>query len=375
MVVRLRNGKNIRGALSYNEAKVRAGVAELILASRFACDASELSFSQKLKRFTHLNEKCVTSSFNTVHISLNFSAEDNVDSEKMQLIAREYMQELGFEKQPYLVYRHNDTSHPHLHIVTTPVRDSGRTINLHSLVQRRSEPARRLIEDKYQLVKAENRKKTQETLHRAPSAVYGKTETKHAISQIVRTVSEQWQFSDFDQYDLILRELGVCADRGREGDRLHSHKGLNYFVVDRNGKKCSVPIKASTIYGNPTIVNIEKKFSKSSFRKERNKHLTENSIRYLSGRAPNQSVLTAQLRAKGIQICDCNGKLYILDSRFKTIYESSELNLPDSFKLDRQVIGEQESPDLSVLKNLFSHNFTGPDLASAFLKRKKKRKR
>ena len=72
----MKNGKNIRGALSYNEAKVRVGNAELILASRYGCDAGELSFSQKLKRFTVLNEKCVTSSFNTVHISLNFSAQD-----------------------------------------------------------------------------------------------------------------------------------------------------------------------------------------------------------------------------------------------------------------------------------------------------------
>ena len=47
----MKNGKNIRGALSYNESKVRAGEAELILAARFGCEASELSFSQKLARF------------------------------------------------------------------------------------------------------------------------------------------------------------------------------------------------------------------------------------------------------------------------------------------------------------------------------------
>ncbi len=138
MVVRMKCGKSIRGAISYNEAKVRDGSAELILASKFGCEVSVLPFSQKLKRFELLNDNCTRSAYNTMHLSLNFSPEDQLDNEQLQQIASDYMRRIGFGDQPYLVYRHSDTNHDHIHIVTTPVLPSGRTINLHNLVQRKS---------------------------------------------------------------------------------------------------------------------------------------------------------------------------------------------------------------------------------------------
>jgi hypothetical protein len=45
MVVRIKSGKSIKGVLNYNEQKVSLGKAELILATKFACDVSELTFS------------------------------------------------------------------------------------------------------------------------------------------------------------------------------------------------------------------------------------------------------------------------------------------------------------------------------------------
>ena len=46
MVVRIKTGKSIKGALNYNENKVRQGVADIILASGFACDINDLGFSE-----------------------------------------------------------------------------------------------------------------------------------------------------------------------------------------------------------------------------------------------------------------------------------------------------------------------------------------
>ena len=286
----MKNGKNIRGALSYNEAKVRAGNAELILASRYGCDADELSFSQKLKRFTVLNDKCVTSSFNTVHISLNFSAQDAIDTEKMQLIARDYMHALGFEKQPYLVYRHNDTAHPHLHIVTTPVKANGKTINLHNLVQRKSEPARKNIEEQYQLIKAEGRKQSEGIVAvEIKQTVYGKTETKQAIAQIVRSVVDGYRFTNFEEYALILKQFNILSDRGEKGTRINKNGGLQYFIVNEKGEKVSVGIKASSIYTSPTIKNIEKKFAANRFKKTATLKYTAASVQYALKQAKSKN--------------------------------------------------------------------------------------
>ena len=58
---------------------------------------------------------------NTVgHISLSFSEQnkDMLSDEKMTEIAKEYMQKMGIENTQFLIVRHNDTAHPHCHIVT-----------------------------------------------------------------------------------------------------------------------------------------------------------------------------------------------------------------------------------------------------------------
>src|SRR6478672_2015708 len=109
----------MKGALNYNEDKVSRGVAELIAASGFACNVEELGFSEKLNRFNALIDNTSKVSYNTVHLSLNFAPGENLDNETLQRIAWDYMSRIGFGNQPYLVYRHDDTNHPHIHIVTT----------------------------------------------------------------------------------------------------------------------------------------------------------------------------------------------------------------------------------------------------------------
>lgn len=373
----MKNGKNIRGALSYNEAKVRQGKAELILASRYGCSAEELSFSQKLKRFTVLNDNCVTSYYNTVHISLNFSPSDLVDTEKMQLIARDYMQALGFEKQPYLVYRHNDTAHPHLHIVTTPVKPNGRTIYLHNLVQRKSEPARKALEETYGLVKAQSRPKTQ-VLPKVDASVveYGKAETKQAIAQVVRTVTDNWRFTSMQEFNLILSQFGVVADQGPEGSKMRLHNGLQYFIISDSGEKISVPIKASSIYTSPTLKNLKKKFAAGALKKQAGLQFTAASVKSTLAKSKSRMSFFKQLHDKNI-ITVRNGDDYLfIDHRSRLVTSPAELGIEVSAiqSLDKSASADY-TVDLSLLHKLLSPEYTGPELASAFLKKKRRKKR
>lgn len=65
------------------------------------------------------------------HISLNFAIEDRarLTDELMTEIAREYMQRMGIVHTQYIVCRHTDTAHPHLHIVANRVDNDGNTIS------------------------------------------------------------------------------------------------------------------------------------------------------------------------------------------------------------------------------------------------------
>ncbi len=65
------------------------------------------------------------------HISLDFAHEDapKLTDALMVEIAREYMRRMGITNTQYIVSRHTDTEHQHLHIVANRVDNDGNTIS------------------------------------------------------------------------------------------------------------------------------------------------------------------------------------------------------------------------------------------------------
>lgn len=65
------------------------------------------------------------------HISLDFAHEDTpkLTDSLMVEIAREYMRRMGITNTQYVVCRHTDTEHQHMHIVANRVDNDGNTIN------------------------------------------------------------------------------------------------------------------------------------------------------------------------------------------------------------------------------------------------------
>lgn len=65
------------------------------------------------------------------HISLDFSAQDKdkLTNEFMVKIARNYMAQMGINDTQYLIARHYDKEHPHVHLVFNRIDNSGNTIS------------------------------------------------------------------------------------------------------------------------------------------------------------------------------------------------------------------------------------------------------
>jgi len=262
MVAKINSSKSIGSILNYNENKVKSGNAELILASKFICDVDQLSFKEKLNRFNYLNENNKKVKTNTVHISLNFDSSENISLDKLQDIAVAYMDKIGFGEQPFLAYQHFDAAHPHIHLVTSNIQADGKRIDLHNIGRNQSETARKEIEKDFGLVQAENRKKEKQLINPAnlEKALYGKTETKHAVSNVIGAVVNSYKYTSLAELNAVLKQFNVIADRGEEGSYLYERRGLQYRLLDGQGKKIGVPIKASSIYCRPTLDSIEKKF-------------------------------------------------------------------------------------------------------------------
>lgn len=264
MVARIKCGKTIRGVLNYNEKKVREGTATCIDAVGFGMDAHELSFKNKLNRFQNLTERNSITKTNTVHISLNFAPVENLSEETLKEIANSYMEKIGFGDQPYLVYLHKDAAHPHIHIATVNIKANGERIELNNIGIERSEPARKAIEAAFGLIRAEDQKKQINGKLKPADlkkALYGKSETKTAISNIVRTVFSSYKYTSLREYNEILKQFNVVAITGEPGTKMFENSGLAYQLITKEGKRVGVPIKSSSIYDKPTLANIEKKFT------------------------------------------------------------------------------------------------------------------
>ena len=336
MVAKIRSGKNIMGALNYNENKVKEGLAECISAGNFVRPPGQLTFMEKLQRFGKLNLQNSNVKMNTIHISLNFDPGDKLDKIKLTEIAKEYMSKIGFGEQPYLVYQHYDAAHPHIHIVSNLVAKGGKRIDIHNLGRKESENARKEIERDFNLIMAEGRKAANAVYIKPLSpdkAKYGKSETKRSISNIVGYVTRNYKYTSLPELNAVLRQYNVIADSGKEGTIMNMKKGLVYSILDRTGEKVGIPIKASSINGKPTITNLEKLFKLNGALRTPLRERTKDALDlfFTHEKRPSQSTFQGWLAKRNIDVVfrkSQDGRVYgltFVDNQNKVVFNGSDL--------------------------------------------------
>ena len=262
MVAVINSGSSLSYVFNYNENKVKQGVAECILASNYPMDTEDLTLNHKLNRLMNqakLNENVKR---NSIHISLNFAVGEELDKGKLIAIAEEYMEAIGFGEQPFLVYKHNDASHPHIHIVTTKIKPDGSRVDTQNIGKNKSEPARIAIEKKYNLIEASKQKKQENPIKPIDiiKSTNTKLETKNAIGKVLNAILETYNYTSIPELNAVLKNYNIAADRGKQSSRVYQKNGLYYRLLDADGNKVSTPIKASLFYQNPGLSFLEKRF-------------------------------------------------------------------------------------------------------------------
>ena len=242
------------------------------------------------------------------------------------------MKGIGFGEQPYLVYRHFDAAHPHIHLVTTNIREDGQRIETHNLGRIQSEKARKDIEQRYGLVKAEEQqRKRVNLLQPLDKAEYGKTETKAAISNIVGEVVRHYKFTSLAELNAILRQFNVTAYRGEEDSKMYQKKGLIYCISDADGNRKGVPIKASSIYSKPTYKKLEKKFELNRTARKPYRGQLQSTVSHALTRSSSLEDLQAELRKKGVHLTvrkNDEGRIYgitFTDHIHRCVFNGSSL--------------------------------------------------
>ena len=277
----IKTGHSILRLLNYNENKIKEGAAVFLGAQNYPIESARLTFQQKLNRLKNqaaLNENVTR---NSMHISLNFDPSEKLSDDRLQEIADVYMDKIGLADLPYLVYRHFDAGHPHIHVVSVKVRANGRRVETQNMGKNQSEKARLEIEKIYGLVPARNDGKSKSLRLPAVNAErvqYGRSQTAMAIGNVLQTVLYQYKYASLPELNAVLKQFNISADRGSEDSRIFQHRGLVYRVLDETGNKVGPPIKASYYYDKPGLSFLEKRYAKNELARVKDKPRIKNLI-------------------------------------------------------------------------------------------------
>lgn len=139
-------GKGFRGALRYNLEKVNKSVAE-ILDHSFA-STSERIIMKEIQMVKVLRPNLQKYFY---HTSINFPPGEDLPNEKMKQIGLDYLESNGFTQRQFIMFRHYDADHPHLHILVNRIGYDGSVLS-DSNDFSRSEKILRELEKKYKLI-------------------------------------------------------------------------------------------------------------------------------------------------------------------------------------------------------------------------------
>jgi len=413
MVAVIKTGHSVRSIFHYNENKVKEGAAKCIGEGNYPAALNELSAAMRLNRLLNQNALNGNVKRNSVHISLNFHPSEKYADEKLLKIAGAYMEKIGFGSQPYLVYRHDDAGHPHIHLVSIKVREDGSRIDMHNIGKNQSEKARKEIETAFNLVRAEGQKPHEIPLVKPVHAYklhYGKTESKRAMSGVLSSVLLNYKYTSLAELNAVLQLYNIRAERGSEESRIFKAGGLLYRILVKEEKAVGVPIKARDFAMKPTLAFLQKRYVLNSGEKTFEKKRIRATVdAVFLGKNTDMDRLAAKLKKEGIDMvlrksgtgqlygityvdhvtrCVLNGsalgKSYSAKGMLERCVETAEKKeISEAKKVPENEAAEQgmqvfETPSdgvsVKVLDELFRSEWE-PDNMPAALRRKRRRRK
>ena len=245
MIAKISATENLGGALGYNFKKVNKKEATLLLAhGLYQNRAGEYTMSEVLADMQALiPEKCRTKK-TVFHCSLNPHPDEKLSDETLSQIAKEYMEALGYGKQPYIVFKHNDIAREHIHIVSLRVDGDGRKIN-DTFEGRRSKKITDALEKKYHLIPSTEI--TDKSLQELSKVDMAKGNIKEQVASIARSVLKHYRFCSLGELNAILSHYNLAVEEVKTEFRGKKYDGVVYVPTDDKGDKVSTPIHASEI--------------------------------------------------------------------------------------------------------------------------------
>ena len=261
MIAKISSTENLGGALGYNFKKVQHNEAAVLCVNelRKGFDGTFQMDKVLADMQKAIPEQCRTKK-TVFHCSLNPHPDEKLSDERLTQIAKEYMEELGYGKQPYIVFKHNDIAREHIHIVSLRVDSQGRKIN-DRYEGRRSKKITDALEKKYNLIPSS--KVNDRTTTETPKVDTTQGNIKEQVANTVRSAMKHYTFCSLGELNAVLRKYNLAVEEVKTEYRGKRYDGLVYVPTDDKGNKVSTPIHASDIGRGVGYAAVQNKMQKS----------------------------------------------------------------------------------------------------------------
>ena len=261
MIAKISATENLGGALGYNFKKVEKGEASILLAAELYQDREgRYTMEDVLADMEALIPKKCRTKKAVFHCSLNPHPDEKLSDETLMQIAKEYMETLGYGKQPYIVFKHNDIVREHIHIVSLRVDSRGQKIN-DKFEKRRSKKITDALEKRFGLIPSS--KVTDKAMKETPKVDIGKGNIKEQVASVVRTVLKHYRFCSLGELNAILSAYNLAVEEVKTEFRGKKYDGLVYVPTDDKGNKAGTPIHASDIGRGVGYTAVQNRMQKS----------------------------------------------------------------------------------------------------------------
>jgi hypothetical protein len=332
MIAKIGRSSNLYGTLSYNNSKMDQDKGEILMTNKMIETADgKYSVAQLTRSFEPYLLANRNTEKHTLHISLNPDPKDKVSDEKYKEIAEQYMNEMGYGDQPFIVFKHTDIDRSHIHIVSVCVDEDGKKIS-DQFEKICSMKVCRELERKHGLIQATGKKQQRNDKIFRP-VNYQVGDVKSQIAAVVRHLPDYYQFQTLGEYNALLSLFNITAEKV-EGEFMGSHwQGLLYFPLNEKGEKSGHPFKASLFGKNAGLQATEQHFMKckKALKDYSIQHTLKSIITQALQSTKDEQTFIKQLLKKGIDVVirrNNEGRIYgitFIDHRSKTVWNGSRL--------------------------------------------------
>ena len=312
MIAKISATENLGGALSYNFKKVEKEEASILLAQGlYQNKEGTYTMAEVFADMEALiPEKCRTKKM-VFHCSLNPHPDEKLSDETLMQIAKEYMEALGYGKQPYIVFKHNDIAREHIHIVSLRVDSCGRKIN-DKFEKQRSKKITDALEKRFGLIPSS--KVTDKAVAETPKVDIGKGNIKEQVANVVRMVLKHYHFCSLGELNAVLSKYNLATEEVKTEFRGKKYDGLVYVPTDDKGGKISTPINASDIGHGVGYTAVQNRMQKSRQAVKPLIPTVRNKVLQTMRTSPNtEKELRQRLEEQGLRVVirkNDNGRIY-----------------------------------------------------------------